>query len=290
MLKLQTPKFIKKRDGRIVNFDSGKILKAVYKAMQATKEGDLSGRIARDPQRVTEAILKNLEQRAKKDKNYIPDIEEIQDLVEVSLFRLDFAKTARAYITYRNQRALLRDKKRLIPNEVKKMVKGSRRFFKNDLGEFTYYRSYSRWMPEANRRETWLETVGRYMDFMKENLGDKLSEGEYEEIRLAILNQQVMPSMRLMWSAGKAARVSNVVAYNCSYVAPSRLEDFAEIMYLSMCGCGVGFSVESQTVQQLPIVRRQSGVKLDTHVISDDKEGWCDALTLGLKTRSEEHT
>src|SRR3990167_5562506 len=92
-----------------------------------------------------------------------------------------------------------------------------------------------------------------------------------------------MPSMRLLWSAGHAARVTNVAAYNCSFIAPTRLEDFAEVMYLSMCGAGVGFSVESQTVQQLPMIKRQTGEKLAAHVIEDSKEGWGDSLTLGLK-------
>ena len=119
---------------------------------------------------------------------------------------------------------------------------------------------------------------------MEENLGDKLSAREYDEIKEAILNQEVMPSMRLMQFAGAPARRCNVVAYNCSYLAPTKLEDFAEAMYLSMSGTGVGFSVESETVQQLPQIKRQTGVKLKTHKVGDSKEGWCDALTKGLKT------
>ena len=73
------------------------------------------------------------------------------------------------------------------------------------LGEFVYYRSYSNWIEEENRRETWIETVGRYIDFMKENLGDKLAETEYEEVRQTILKQEAVPSMRLMQFAGKAS-------------------------------------------------------------------------------------
>src|SRR5690606_31667811 len=109
--------------------------------------------------------------------------------------------------------------------------------------------------------ETWVETVDRYMAFMHEILGDRLTPREYEEIRSAIIEQRVMPSMRLMWSAGKAARATHVAAYNCAYLAPSNLDDLAEIMYLLMCGAGVGFSVESQNIQLLPIIKRQSGLK-----------------------------
>ena len=93
-----------------------------------------------------------------------------------------------------------------------------------------------------------------------------------------------MPSMRLMQFAGKAARKTNVCAYNCSFIAPSKLEDFAEIMYVSMCGTGCGFAAESQNIQQLPIITKQTGQKLTTFVVEDSKEGWCDALTYGLKT------
>ncbi|MCD6270655.1 ribonucleoside-triphosphate reductase, partial [bacterium] len=117
-----------------------------------------------------------------------------------------------------------------------------------------------------------------------ENLGDKLKENEYREIKESILNFQAMPSMRLMWSAGKAARTNNISVYNCSYIAPDKLTDFAEIMYLLMSGAGVGFSVESQNVQQLPIIKYQTGKLLPTYIIGDSKEGWGDALTLGLKT------
>jgi ribonucleoside-triphosphate reductase len=90
--------------------------------------------------------------------------------------------------------------------------------------------------------------------------------------------------MRLMQFSGDAARRSNVTAYNCSYIAPSKIGDFAEIMYISMCGTGVGYSVESANIQALPQIAFQTGEKLETHVVADSKEGWCDALTLGLKT------
>jgi ribonucleoside-diphosphate reductase alpha chain len=158
-------------------------------------------------------------------------------------------------------------------------------YFKNNpLGEFVFLRTYARWIEKEQRRETWIESVDRYMDFMKENLKDKLTEKEYAEVRMAILKQEVMPSMRAMQFSGDPARRCNVCVYNCSYIAPSKVEDFAEIMYLSMCGTGVGFSVESENIQQLPLIIRQTGDKLKTHVVVDSKEGWCDALTHGLKT------
>ena len=139
-------------------------------------------------------------------------------------------------------------------------------------------------LPEEGRRETWIETVDRHLEFMKENLGRKLKDNEYEEIKNYILENKAMPSMRLLQFAGKAARATNVCAYNCSFIAPESFQDIAEIMYISMCGAGVGWAVESQNVQKLPQIKIQTGEKLPTHLIADSKEGWADAFTLGMKT------
>lgn len=266
----------RKRDGRIVPFDPNRITDAVQRAMEAAGEGALKV----DPQRVCDTVLAALAQRL--PKGHIPQVEEIQDQVEESLILLDFPKTAKAYILYRHERAKIRDKVKDVPEHVKRLAAESKKYFKNPLAEFVYYRTYSRWIELEGRRETWIETVDRYLGFMREKLGDKLADAEYAEIREAILTQQIMPSMRLMWSAGKAARNNNASAYNCSFVAPTRLDDFAEIMFLLMCGVGVGFSVESQNVQLLPIIRRQSGKLLPAHEVVDSKEGWGDALKIGL--------
>lgn len=276
----KTFRAVRKRDGRVVPFDQSRIASAVYRAMEATGEGNLK----QDPHLVSDRAIKGLLKKFK--ISYTPSIEEIQDEVEEALILSDFPKTAKAYILYRRQRAEVREKKQLIPEHVRKLAAESKSFFQNPLAEFVYYRSYSRWIPEEGRRETWIETVTRYMSFMKENLGDRLQPEEYEEIQQAVLRQEVMPSMRLMWSAGKAARKTNVCAYNCSFIAPTSFSDLAEIMYLSMCGTGVGFSVESQTVQQFPIVKRRQPRrgKVPVRVIEDSKEGWCDAFKLGLET------
>ncbi|MBI2628387.1 MAG: ribonucleoside-triphosphate reductase [Candidatus Niyogibacteria bacterium] len=269
---------VRKRDGRLVDFDLSRISNAVFRAMQLTGEGDLKY----DPQRVAADVKKDLEKQYVKDR--IPDIEDIQDAVEKNLILMDFPKTAKAYILYRYKRAEIRKQKKRVPLRIKELTRASKKYFRNALAEFIFYRSYSRWLEKENRRETWIETVDRYFSFMKTNLGDKLSLKEYQEIREAVLNQEVMPSMRLLWSAGAAARATNVAAYNCSFIAPAKLEDFADIMYVLMCGAGAGFSVESQTAQALPQIKKQAGRRLKTHFIEDSKEGWCEALTFGLKT------
>ncbi|HPI24450.1 MAG TPA: ribonucleoside-triphosphate reductase [Candidatus Paceibacterota bacterium] len=129
-----------------------------------------------------------------------------------------------------------------------------------------------------------METVDRYVNFMRDNLGGKLTKKEYDEIRHNMLSMRAMGSMRLLWAAGKAAAATHVCAYNCSYIAPTDWRDFGEIMYVLMCGTGCGYSVEHQNVEQLPIIQRQTGEKLKTHVIKDSKEGWADAFVLGLRT------
>lgn len=271
---------LEKRDGRIVEFDFAKIVSAVYKAMQAAEEGDLE-----DATLVAHQVAGELARFSKKYKNFLPTVEGIQDSVEKHLMLNDFVKTAKGYILYRDKRAQLRATQVEIPEQVRRLAEESKKYFRdNPLGEFVYLRTYAKWMPEEGRRETWIETVDRYVAFMRENLGAKLSETEYAELREAILKQEVMPSMRLMQFAGDAVRRCNVAAYNCSYIAPSKIADFAEIMYVSMCGTGVGYSVESQNVQALPQIAYQTGDALAAHVVEDSKEGWCDALTLGLKT------
>lgn len=148
--------------------------------------------------------------------------------------------------------------------------------------QFIFYRTYSRWNDELGRRETWEEAVRRYMNFLSDKVGDKLGMDEFMEINEAILNQEVMPSMRLLWAAGPAVEKENATAYNCSYLAPTCLQDFGEVLYLLTCGCGVGYSVEKKIVDQLPTIERQTGEEPTVYVVEDSREGWADALVHGM--------
>ncbi len=270
---------IQKRDGSVVPFDLEKITNAVHKAMLASEEGSL-----RDAKNVAKKVLAEVTTITKKYKTFVATVEGLQNTVEKELMLGKFVKTSKNYILYRNNRARLRAKGVSVPENVKKLAEDSKQYFKNSLGEFVYYRTYSRWMESEQRRETWIETVNRYMAFMKENLADKLKDSEYEEVRQSILKQEAMPSMRLLQFSGPAARATNVCAYNCSYIAPESFQDLAEIMYVSMCGTGAGWSVESQNVQRFPQIQFQTGKKLPTYVIPDSKEGWADSLAFGMST------
>lgn len=277
-------KEIQKRDGSLAPFDIDKIVHAVNKAMLATGEGSL-----KEAEIIANKVAEDVAKIAKKYKIFVPDVEGVQDTVEKELILCKYVKTAKSYILYREERSKRRQEatELKIPENVKKLAEDSKQYFKNSLGEFVYYRTYSRWIADENRRETWIETVDRYMKFMKENLGKKLSASEYEEIRNGILNHEAMPSMRLLQFAGGAAKKTNVCAYNCSYIAPEKFQDLAEIMYISMCGTGVGWSVESQNVQKLPQIKIQTGKKLSKYIVKDSKEGWSDAFALGMRTWAE---
>lgn len=265
-----------KRDGRIVPFDIEKIVNAIWKGMNTVQEGSIE-----EARTVANGVYAELIRIKRKFKNFLPTVEGIQDIVEQELMRTDYVKSAKHYVLYREERAKIRAQGLEVPEHVRKLSADSQKYFKNALGEFVYYRTYSRWIEGEQRRETWIETVGRFIDFMKENVGDKLKDKEYEEIREYILEQKSIPSMRLMQFAGTAARKTNVAAYNCSYIAPESFEDMSEIMYISMCGTGVGFSAESANVQKFPQIMMRTGEKLPKHVVDDSKEGWCQAFVIG---------
>ena len=276
------PKNIIRRDGSTSPFDLNRIAIAVGKALKATKEAD-----EKESRYVAYAVAKELQERVKEDKNYVPHVEEIQDIVENELIMMNYSKTAKAYILYRQARAEKRKQSGVaVSAEVRKVVNESKKYFRNALSEFVFYSSYSRWIPEKGRREAWVETVDRYMDFMREKLGKKLVPAEYAEVRKYILGMKALGSMRLLWAAGHAAHASNICAYNCSFVAPTSWKDLGEIMYVLMCGTGIGFSVERQNAELFPIIKRQTGKKLLTHLVGDSREGWAEALVLGLETWS----
>ena len=133
---------------------------------------------------------------------------------------------------------------------------------------------YARWLPEKSRREDWSETVHRYIEFISKRLPSDVREETAKELEDAILNLEVMPSMRAMMTAGKALEKDEVAAYNCSYLAIDDPRAFDEAMYISMCGVGMGFSVERQYVNQLPTVA-ENFYPVETIIkIRDSKIGW----------------
>jgi len=148
-------------------------------------------------------------------------------------------------------------------------------YLPTDYQAFIHTSRYARWLEVENRRETWGETVDRYMtNIIKPYIKD---DSIYNMIQESILDLSVMPSMRSMMTAGPAAARDNTCMYNCSYLAVDTVQAFDEAMYILLCGTGVGFSVERQFVQRLPDV--PDLVDSDTTVVvKDSKEGWAKAL------------
>lgn len=148
--------------------------------------------------------------------------------------------------------------------------------------EFIFYRTYSRWMDEKKRRETWPETHDRYFSFMEKKYGEKIPKKVFTKCRSNVLNLDVMPSMRALWGAGPALEANNIIGYNCCSLVVKDLQSFVEIFYILMCGTGVGFSVEKEFITQLPVILNQTGDFVGVHVVGDSREGWANALKAGL--------
>ncbi len=150
--------------------------------------------------------------------------------------------------------------------------------FRNEAAEFIYTRTYSRWLEEKGRRETWPETVDRFVGFINEERGNLIPPKVLRKIKDRMLSFDVMPSMRAVWSAGDAARADNVCMYNCSFQMINSLEAFCECLYILMCGTGYGFSVQNVAVKELPEVQLHHGAGAGTFVVQDSKEGWANSV------------
>jgi ribonucleoside-triphosphate reductase len=142
--------------------------------------------------------------------------------------------------------------------------------------QYIHKSRYARYLDDEGRRETWDETVNRYIDFFVER--GSIDQGQAFELFNAIRDMQVMPSMRCIMTAGAALKRDNVAAFNCSYLPIDSPRSFDELMYILMCGTGVGFSVERDYVNQLPVVADSFHDTKTTVVVSDSKVGWASAF------------
>ena len=146
----------------------------------------------------------------------------------------------------------------------------------NQYQQFIHKSRYARWLPEEGRRERWDETVNRYVDFWKER--GQINEKTALQLFNAIHNLDVMPSMRCMMTAGEALDKDNVAGFNCSYLHIDSPRSFDELMYVLMCGTGVGFSVERNFITKLPVIAESFHETDSTIVVADSKIGWASAF------------
>lgn len=146
-------------------------------------------------------------------------------------------------------------------------------------GDFIHKSRYARYLENQKRRETWQETVDRYIDFMSTK-APAITQETWQELRHAIITKQVMPSMRALMTAGPALDRDNTCGYNCSYLVADDPKAFDEAMFILMCGTGVGFSVERQYINQLPEVPERLFASDTVIKVSDSKEGWSKAFRM----------
>ena len=148
--------------------------------------------------------------------------------------------------------------------------------------QFIHKSRYARWLDDEQRRENWDETVSRYVSFMadhvRDNHGYKFSDSLRSEVTDGIMSLAVMPSMRAMMTSGPALARDNICGYNCSYIPVDSPRSFDECMYILMCGTGVGFSVERENVDKLPVVSDAMHDSDTVIKVGDSKPGWAKSL------------
>lgn len=147
----------------------------------------------------------------------------------------------------------------------------------NELSKYIHISKYARYIDSESRRETWEETVGRYITFWCERY-DWLQDSYAKELYESIHDMKVMPSMRALFTAGPALERDNAAGYNCAAIAINHYRCFDEMFYLLMCGCGVGFSVERQYINSLPTLPEGLENADITIRVRDSKIGWASAL------------
>ncbi len=300
---------VRKRDGNLVDFTKDKIVKAIEKAMEETKIGvdhNLSEQIANE-------ILKNLSARPEK----YHEVEDIQDIVEFKLMDSERKDVAKRYIIYRSEKE--KERRKNLSKEAYKMIKDDfvSKYKHNSspmgqLGNFVYYRTYSRFLMEQGRREYWWETVRRAVEYNTSIV--PTSKEEAEKLYDNVFNLRQFLSGRTFWvgntNVSKQYPMSN---FNCAFQKIDSFQAFTDLFYLLMIGSGVGVRVLREDVNKIPKLRtnyklihkdyiekpkilREDSTSLVFYnntsaeiVIGDSKEGWVQALEhfLNLVGRSQ---
>jgi len=245
---------VEKRNGQIVKFDKNKIYNAVKKAFIKIKQ--------EAPQVLLCRIVEDVLTKIKLSINNFDliNIETIQDIVESVLMQHE-PDVAKEYILYRQKRAELR---RLEPD-------------KNAIADYIHASKYAQYIPALKRRETFNETVRRVKNMHKEKF-PLLTEKIDDAFKL-VYDKKILPSMRSMQFAGSALLERNERMYNCSFTLIDRPEVFGQILYLLLCGVGVGFSIQKQHIEKLPKIKKIDKNLVCHHTIKDTIEGWADAVT-----------
>jgi intein/homing endonuclease len=247
-----SPSMVRKRDGHTVQpYDRGKIERAVRRAWAEVGAVVDEAALEKVVAFVGAAVAAET-----------AGVEEIQNAVEVGLMRAKQFDVAKAYILHRQKRSEVRAERKSPDHRA--------------ISDYVHASKYARWREDLGRREVYLETVHRVRDMHKRRYPQL--ETEIDEAFAAVERKEVLPSMRGMQFSGAAIEKNNLRSYNCSGTLTDRPRAFAEAMYLQLCGCGVGYSVQLEHVDKLPALTRIDALDIHHHVVADTIEGWADAL------------
>lgn len=309
---------IRKRNGDIVDFDRNKIVTALTNAF-----GEVTGKDSALIDSIALAIESEL-----KDQEF--SVEDVQDLCEDHLMKSDRRDIAKKYILYRDAKAKIRpgsavERFKFLSSEFLNKYKHKPDPFPTEMGKFVYYRTYSRPVPEENRREVWWETVARVVEFNStleemalKKQGFVVNESEINKLRASaeqifdmIYNLKLFPSGRSLWVGNTPSSYEYPLSnFNCSAVVIDDLKKFSEILFVLTLGTGAGLSVERKYIEKLPKINTKieiihkdySGVPAGSRTeytelrqksasvleisVGDSKFGWSRALELYLEVIS----
>ncbi|SET72729.1 ribonucleoside-triphosphate reductase [Natronincola peptidivorans] len=293
-----------KRDNRLVEFDISKIINAIERAMAETKAGINEG--------LSREIAKEIESKIKENTGPV-QVEEIQDIVETMLMASNRKDAAKKYIIYRSQRDRTREARKkeegkLLSDEFISNYKHKLSPMKQ-LGNFVYYRTYSRWLSEEGRREYWWETVKRAVEYNCSLV--PTTKEEAEKLFDNVYNLKQFLSGRTFWVGNTpVARNYPMANYNCAFLVIDSIDSFKDLFYLLMVGAGVGVRVLKKDVEGLakirldydmihkdyhpvPVHMREDNTSLEfVHkntvkiTVGDSKEGWTQSLDFFFKLLS----
>ncbi|MFW6022891.1 MAG: ribonucleoside-triphosphate reductase, adenosylcobalamin-dependent [Halanaerobiaceae bacterium] len=296
-----------KRDGSVVDYSRTKITDAIYRAMlESGQNADKN-----DAETVASLVEEELKNKYYQENN-MPEVEIIQDIVEEKLMKSGYMLAAKSYILYRSKRQKTRNirkkhekKSALLSNEFLSKYKHQPNPFPTELGEFIYYRTYSRWLPEEQRREYWWETVRRAVEYNC-SLAPTTRE-EAEKLYENVYNLKNFMAGRTLWTAStKSSKKYGMSNYNCSFTVIDSFKAYLDIFYLLMIGSGVGFRVLPEDIIKLPKIRTDAEIihkyyepveaeerreytnfefedDVVTLNIGDSKEGWVQSLEYYFK-------
>lgn len=284
-----------KRNNTVQYFDQNKIINAITQAMRETIKGV--------DQEIASSIAKKIEEDLSSSQDSVT-VADIQERVENELMNSERKEVAKTYILYREQRDKLRDiasgNHKLLTDEFISKYKHLPNPFPTQLGQFVYYRTYSRWLPLEKRREYWWETVRRAVEF---NCNLVLtSQREAEDLYDNVFHLRQFLAGRTLWTGGTGVSLKYPMAnFNCSFTVLDKFSIFKELFYLLMIGSGVGIRVLKSDVHKLPKVRTNvkiiheayspvprekredlTGITFQKNtahiVVGDSKEGWVQSL------------